>query len=178
MASWPLEASCVLCRWAALSQSGVGIFLTAHKASCVAYVSLVGGRRDGSPGTKPWEILPYGRTLEAMWARSGGQKTWGLGLTLLACLCVARVGPVISLCLSCSNCKVGQTTPLFPACCKGKIFRGPLKCQEHGCKCEARLPREFAEPTGRQPSASALVSQPVLRQVLKHLTSINLSPYL
>ena len=76
------------------------------------------------------------------------------------------------------NCKVGQTTPLFPACCKGKIFRGPLKCQEHGCKCEARLPREFAEPTGRQPSASALVSQPVLRQVLKHLTSINLSPYL
>lgn len=38
--------------------------------------------------------------------------------------------------------------------------------------------REFAEPKGRQQSASASLSQPVLRQVLKHLTSINLISYL
>lgn len=154
MVSWPLEAGSVLCRWAVLSQLGTGIFLTVHKASCVAYISLVGGRREGSPGTKPWEILPYGRMLEAMWARSGRWETWGLGLALLACPCLALVGPVILLCLSCSNCKVGQITPLLHACCKGRMCRGPLKCQEHGSKREAQVPREFAEPTGRPRSAS------------------------
>lgn len=41
-----------------------GIFLTGHKARCVVYSSLVGGRGDGSPGTNLGS--------SAIWRHAGG----------------------------------------------------------------------------------------------------------
>ena len=128
------EASCVLCGWAAPSQVGTGIFLMAHEASCVIYVSLVGGKRAGGPGTESWEILPYG----VRWGRADWDgKAGDLGsLDWLCCLSL----PTSWLC--------NPPQPQFlwlqseenyrtlSACCADKVGRGPLKCQEHCSKCE------------------------------------------